>query len=256
VLAWNRWAWFAPLQPHTFSLLWINFTLVVNALSYRRQGRCLMLARPVRFLMLFPASAAFWWFFEYLNRFVQNWYYTGVAYPPLTYFGLASLAFATVLPAVLSVREWLLSWASFQGRRRPLTFASGTHSRKLALLVLTLAGAGLAGVGLWPDYLFFALWTAPLAILLALQVLGRGSPLLSALADGRWPVWAAAALAGLVCGFFWELWNYHSLARWIYTIPWVDRFHLFEMPLLGYAGYLPFGLECALIGDMILEPAP
>ena len=64
---------------------------------------------------------------------------------------------------------------------------------------------------------------------------------LSVLAHPALPLLAAAALAGLFCGFFWELWNAHSLARWEYTIPWVDRFHLFEMPLLGYAGYLPFG---------------
>jgi hypothetical protein len=31
----------------------------------------------------------------------------------------------------------------------------------------------------------------------------------------------------------------------------VDRFPVFEMPLLGYAGYLPFGLEIALIGDEV-----
>jgi hypothetical protein len=30
----------------------------------------------------------------------------------------------------------------------------------------------------------------------------------------------------------------------------VQRFHLFEMPLLGYAGYLPFGIECALVMDL------
>ncbi len=26
-----------------------------------------------------------------------------------------------------------------------------------------------------------------------------------------------------------------------------------EMPVLGYAGYLPFGLECALIIDLIMD---
>ena len=26
-------------------------------------------------LMLFPVSAAFWWFFEYLNRYVWNWFW-------------------------------------------------------------------------------------------------------------------------------------------------------------------------------------
>jgi hypothetical protein len=53
-------------------------------------------------------------------------------------------------------------------------------------------------------------------------------------------------MAALACGVFWELWNYHSLAKWVYTVPFVQRWPIFEMPLLGYAGYLPFGLECAL----------
>jgi hypothetical protein len=34
-------------------------------------------------------------------------------------------------------------------------------------------------------------------------------------------------------------------------VPYVQRFQLFEMPLLGYAGYLPFGLECALVMDLV-----
>jgi hypothetical protein len=51
-------------------------------------------------------------------------------------------------------------------------------------------------------------------------------------------------LAALVCGGFWEMWNSHSSPKWIYTVPGVDCWHVFKMPLLGYAGYLPFGLEC------------
>jgi hypothetical protein len=74
-------------------------------------------------------------------------------------------------------------------------------------------------------------------------VLGERT-LLAPLATGDWrPLWLAA-LASLLCGFFWELWNWHSLARWEYDVPYVGRFTLFEMPILGYAGYLPFGLEC------------
>ena len=254
LLAWNRWPWFAPLQAHTFPMLWGCFILVVNALCRRRGGTCPMLAQPVRFALLFPASAVFWWLFEYLNRFVQNWYYTGADYPPLTYFTLASLSFATVLPAVVSVREWLLTFGRFQRQYQTKAGRPWRASRATALTLLGVSTGGLAGVGLWPDYLFPALWTAPLAIVLSLQMIGPGGPLLAALGRGRWPVWAAAALSGLICGFFWEMWNYHSLARWVYAVPWVDRFHIFEMPLLGYAGYLPFGIECALIGDMLLKP--
>jgi hypothetical protein len=34
-------------------------------------------------------------------------------------------------------------------------------------------------------------------------------------------------------------------------VPFVQRFHVFEMPLLGYAGYLPFGVTCALAADLV-----
>ena len=66
----------------------------------------------------------------------------------------------------------------------------------------------------------------------------------------------SAALAALICGFFWEMWNFYSLARWTYSVPLVHRFQIFEMPLLGYAGYLPFGLECAVMGSLFGETNP
>lgn len=40
----------------------------------------------------------------------------------------------------------------------------------------------------------------------------------------------------------------------------MHRFLVFEMPLLGFAGYIPFGLECAALGltvagwDVVREP--
>ena len=61
----------------------------------------------------------------------------------------------------------------------------------------------------------------------------------------------ASALAALICGWFWEMWNFFSLTKWEYRVPFVNRFQVFEMPLLGYAGYLPFGLECAVIGNLL-----
>ena len=78
VLAWNRFSFFQILQPHTFLPLWLGFILSINGLTYKRTGSCLLINRTVYFLTLFPVSACFWWFFEYLNRFVQNWYYVGI----------------------------------------------------------------------------------------------------------------------------------------------------------------------------------
>jgi len=82
IFAWTRFSWFVCFQPHTFFPLWFSFILVVNALCYRKSGYCMMINRPGYFLLLFPVSAMFWWFFEYLNRFVQNWHYVGVDFAP------------------------------------------------------------------------------------------------------------------------------------------------------------------------------
>ncbi len=51
------------------------------------------------------------------------------------------------------------------------------------------------------------------------------------------------AVAGVVCGFFGELWNHYSFPKWVYHTPGAGFLHIFEMPLLGYGGYVPFALE-------------
>jgi hypothetical protein len=254
-LAWTRFDWFALFQAHTFCLPWIGYIMVINALSQKRSGACLLTIAGKRFIALVAGSAVFWWFFEYLNRFVQNWYYVGVAdmgAPAYTLF--ASLAFATVLPAVLSTQHWLLTF-DLLGRglqTSPLHRQIPRRSAGAGLLVV--AGLGLALLGVWPDQLFALVWFAPLLILTGLQtILGR-STIFDPLADGDWRRLVSAALAALICGFFWELWNIGSLAHWQYSIAYVNRFHLFAMPVLGYGGYLPFGLECWLVGSIILGP--
>lgn len=256
MLAWTRWEWFAPWQAHTFCLPWIGYILLVNAWCLRRCGRSLLSDAPVRFALLIPVSALFWWFFEYLNRFVQNWYYVGVAdFSPLAYIAFASLAFATVLPAVLSTHRLLLSFAgiaSLEGLR-PLRIS---HPRGIAAASLMAAGVGLTLLGVFPDALFALLWVSPLLIISALQALGHRATIFSPLGRGDWRALVAASLAALICGLFWELWNIGSLAHWRYAVPYVDRFHIFAMPVLGYGGYLPFGLECLVVGVMVMGHRP
>ena len=54
ILAWTRFSWFIPYQPHTFSPLWFSYIVVVNALCVHRTGHSLMTDRPGFFLLLFP----------------------------------------------------------------------------------------------------------------------------------------------------------------------------------------------------------
>ena len=118
-------------------------------------------------------------------------------------------------------------------------------------MTLILSACGLAGIGIWPNILFPLLWVAPLLIILSLQTLLNEGHILSDLAEGNWSGVVAASLAAIICGLFWETWNFYSLAKWKYALPYVQRFPIFEMPLLGYAGYLPFGLECAAVGSLL-----
>lgn len=60
----------------------------------------------------------------------------------------------------------------------------------------------------------------------------------------------------LVCGVFWELWNWHAYPKWVYDTPGWDFWHVFEMPLFGYLGYLPFGLELYPLAHLLLPRAP
>ncbi|HTZ19533.1 MAG TPA: hypothetical protein VMC06_01520 [Opitutaceae bacterium] len=246
-LAWTRQPWFAWGQRYTFTPLWLGLIAAVNALTWRRSGTCLLRRASSQVAALFAASAAFWWLFEWLNRFVRNWHYLGVVDVGAVEYALhTSVCFSTVLPAVASMREWLGSCESLQAR-----LADGPAWRPLSRpgLAWWLMAAGATGLlltGVWPVYFYAALWSAPL--LLAVGVaLWRGRPgWWTHIATGDWRDAGSWALAALMCGVFWELWNYHSLAKWIYTVPFVQRWPIFEMPLLGYTGYLPFGLECAL----------
>ena len=48
------------------------------------------------------------------------------------------------------------------------------------------------------------------------------------------------------------MWNSLSYPKWVYVVPWVDYLHVFEMPLLGYGGYLPFALELYALYHLVV----
>jgi hypothetical protein len=248
VLAWTNELAPPEWRRHTFTPLWLGYVVTMNALAYRRTGRSPLTHDTAWLLALFPASAVFWWLFEYLNQYVDNWYYGGIGeLGDWDYLLQSALPFSTVLPAVMSTRAWLAGYPRLDAialppLRGPAGLAWGS------LLAGTLA---LAGIGLWPEELFAMLWVAPLLVLAGLQKLATGESLFAPLARGDWRPILSPALAALVCGLFWEMWNWGSAARWHYSVPYVQRFHVFEMPLLGYAGYLPFGIACALAADLV-----
>ena len=254
ILAWTRFGWFEPLQRFTFSPLWFAYIIVVNAVTFGRTGHCMLKDRPRYLLSLFLLSAAFWWYFEYLNRFVQNWHYEAAAgLTAWQYFIFATLPFSTVLPAVLGTYEMLDSVPrAGVGLDKYFWIRTG-KSRIFPGVVLAVSCVGLALIGTWPDYLFPLLWVSPLLIITSVQALLGKETIFAGIRRGKWRKLYLLAMSALICGFFWEMWNSLSFARWIYTVPLVGRFKVFEMPILGFAGYLPFGLECAVIAELMVK---
>jgi hypothetical protein len=96
------------------------------------------------------------------------------------------------------------------------------------------------------------LWVSPLLLLTALQSLWGRETVFSELNQKHSRSFLSWALSALICGGFWETWNYAAKLKWHYSIPYVDTWHIFEMPLLGYLGYLPFGLLCAAVINLVL----
>jgi hypothetical protein len=121
-----------------------------------------------------------------------------------------------------------------------------------------LAGvAMLAALLRWPGTCFPFLWLSVYFILAPLNVWLKHRSLAEYTAAGDWRPVLALWIGGLICGFFWELWNFYSYPKWVYRVPFVDFLRVFEMPLLGYGGYMPFALELFALYHLVvgfLEP--
>jgi len=253
LLAWARFPWFEPWQPHTFPLLWFGYIFTMNALIFQRSGHCFLFDHPRLLGHLFLLSAGFWWTFEYLNQFVKNWYYINLPETShLEYFLHTSIAFSTVLPAVLSTYEWLGTFPRLTQPFEHWHVLSWMNDQSIGCLFFSLGCIGLGMIGIWPTILFPLLWLCPLCLVLGIQFIRKKRTCVHELAQGDWRPAILSALASLVCGFWWELWNGYSLVHWEYTIPYVHALKIFEMPVLGYAGYLPFGILCLAVTEGVL----
>ena len=243
-IAWTRPEFAEPVNRYTFTPLWLGLILVLDALVYWRKGHSMATRSLSGFLLLFAVSALTWWLFEYLNRFTQNWYYSATrTYSPAAYFWSATPCFSTVLPAVLEMTE-LYGTCNWLQRRYSAVVRLPPPGAKMKIVSLLFGVAGLMAAAAIPSVFYPCLWLSPLFVVVPLLSWARIETPFTWLARGDWRAAAALPVGALSCGFFWEMWNLYSLPKWHYDIPFVERFHIFEMPLPGYFGYLPFGWEC------------
>ena len=226
---------------YLFFPLWLGYSLTTDALVFARSGTSILSRSRRDFIWLFFTSAPAWWLFEWINRRTRNWEYLGSEdLSGLEYFLLATISFSTVMPAVFETAEFV---QTFRWIRR---FENGPNVLVSPRMTTRLFVAGvvvLAIALLWPKQFYPLIWGAIFLILEPMNVrLGRHN-LFDSLRHGNWRPVISLSLGALICGFFWEMWNYFSYPKWIYHTPGAEFLHVFEMPLLGYLGYLPFAWE-------------
>lgn len=250
VVTWSRFEWFRPYQVLlSYFPIWMGYILTMNALCLWRKGSSPLTDHPLAYALTFPVSSLFWWFFEYLNRFVWNWYYLGISeLSAVTYTLYATLCFASVLPAVYATAEFLGTFRFFDDRNyEGMSWCPDVRSPVSRVVLAMLSLVGLTGIVFFPDYAYPLLWISPLMVFVFVQVLLGEKCVLDCVKFGNWGLVFRFEVAALVCGFCWETWNYYALAKWVYAVPWVHGWQIWEMPIIGFAGYLPFGVECAAV---------
>ncbi len=241
-VAWPfSWAESGTGLQYTFFPLWLGFILAVDGLVLRRTGTSLIVRSPKIMAMMFILAVPYWWMFEAINQVIQNWVYIG-SNPETSLFSLiqTSLAFSVVIPAVFEVSELV---GSFNFINRFARMPALVLNRQQVAIIGILGVLSLAALLTWPKYLFPITWLSLFFIFDPINYL-TGRPSITAnVRHGDWRLVVAFALGALICGFFWEMWNYQATISWQYNIGFFDFARIFHMPLLGYGGYLPFGLE-------------
>jgi hypothetical protein len=245
------WTHLGVFGEYAFFPLWLGYTLTVDGIVGFRKGSSLLTHNPNEFVALFVLSTPIWWIFEFHNYFLLNWHYLGSHDATfLEVIVVGTIDFSTVIPAIFETRELI---GTFDLLRRPGSPAKVELAIAPRRLWMVMYGAVImfAGVLYLPRYFFPFTWIWLFCFIDALNCMRGRSSLIQQAASGEWRNIAALALAGLCCGFFWEMWNYYALPKWYYTVPFVNYLKIFEMPLLGYGGYIPFAWELYAIYHFI-----
>ncbi|NPA49236.1 MAG: hypothetical protein GXO20_04585, partial [Thermodesulfobacteria bacterium] len=103
----------------------------------------------------------------------------------------------------------------------------------------------------YPRYFFPLVWGSFVFLLEPVNHALGAPSLLAEWEHGSFRKFYLLLLAGLICGLLWEFWNFWATSKWIYTVPFVGRVKLFEMPVLGFLGFPPFAVECYVMMNFI-----
>ncbi len=226
---------FTPIQ-------WWNYIFLADAIVWGRQKKSLITDKPLEFIAILVLSNICWLVYEGYNLVLKNWYYTGLAPDEWQRLLGSFFAFATIFPGIFLSADLLESFGLFKDRD-PL------KPRSLPPVILQASFFGGIAAVIFPlvfpsRYVFGSVWLGYFFLLDPVNY-WRGNPsIFGDIEKGKWQRFWALLFGGGICGLLWEFWNYWAKAKWIYTVPFTENTKYFEMPILGFIGFLPFALEC------------
>jgi hypothetical protein len=231
-----------PVATYFTPIAWSSYILAADAAVFAMSGSSRLRNAPREFGQVALLSIPLWLIFEAYNLRLQNWTYVGVPMGLLASWLGYGWSFATIMPAIFETADVIELFGWFPPGAPANLGPSGSRAMMIAgAICLALPLALPQGIG---SYLFGLVW---IGFFLLLDPLNRrlGLPsLLGDLAQGHRERLYSLLVSGWVCGWLWEFWNYWASAKWHYTFPVLQRWKIFEMPVLGYLGFLPFALEC------------
>lgn len=235
--SWDSWG---VLGRYSFFPLWLGYILTVDSLVLRLKGTSIISRNFKVFLGMFLFAIPLWWLFEGINQFTGNWtYIRGREYSDYRFL-VSSWNFSIVIPAIFETTELI---GSFGFINRFKNGPKVSASRRALMIWIAVGVISLVALFLWPDFAYPLTWLGLFFLIDPINHM-RGQPsILASIRFGDWRLPVALALGTLVCGWFWEMWNFWALPKWSYDFAFFDFGRIFEMPVLGYGGYIPFGLE-------------
>ncbi len=223
-----------PFQFFFYLTSWWSYIIFIDTILSIKRKTFFVLNRNLPFLIVI--SCGFWCIFEIINVGLQNWFYINL--PPEVYHRYPGylLSYGTVIPAIYVTQELVYT---FLGEIKTTPFLLKNYP----LYSISTGTLAILLTYLFPTYCFPLTW-----IFFALIVDGynytQGYPsFMEGFEKGRIGHLTASLIAGLICGLLWETWNFWSISKWIYSVPFFEDIKIFEMPIPGYIGFLVFGLE-------------
>lgn len=228
-----------------YSFAWWSLILAADSVNFRLGGNSPLSKSPKRFIYFAFVSVFVWLIFELLNLRMKNWVYIGLPGNRIERWAGFFIAFATVLPAL---EELSLLAQKVLKLRICLFRLKVTH-----LTLVFCFGMGIAAFVLvlsWPRLFFPLAWLCFIFLLEPVNYLLKNSSLLSDLERGKWHRFWSWVTAGFLAGLLWELFNFWAGSHWEYSISYFGFGKIFQMPVFGYMGFLPFALEVLAFSEL------